>query len=238
MGRSSYISNIKVNIFPPAWRYTEWSKITQMRCSGRFILNTSITNQNPNQDELKRLSRAFKLYFRRSCKELSPDETFNRTCLQKVSARKIYLHHRWKCQCGCDSVYQKKKKKVRLSTIYHLPTALHSVFANYYLQKGWIRRYPEKIRSARKSSKRGETQTRIVFPGLKEFEKLVEYFLKKDKEFSFSLMFLWHTRRTYLGNTETHLTNQFKGTSKSVLLIKSTPVRMTIYLYPPLSRTF
>lgn len=148
-------------------------------------------NQNP-VTRAKSISETFKLFrddhckglqqatidqYELSFKSISPndyyitDERINNDILQFV---KIY------------------KDKVKVSTITNY-LRHYSVFANYCLQKGWIDRFPEKLRSERKLSKRGETPKTVIVFEPEEFDLLVEYFLKKDKEFSLLLMFLWHT---------------------------------------------
>jgi integrase len=140
----------------------------------------------------KKIHEAFKIYLEDHCKELArTTKRLTELAFKSISPNDYYITDE---RINADVVQFTKsyKSKVRLSTIT-IYLQHYSVFANYCLQNGWIERYPEKIRSERKSSRRGEIPKQVIVFETEEFEKLTEYFLKKDKEFSLLLMFLWHT---------------------------------------------
>lgn len=83
-------------------------------------------------------------------------------------------------------------KKVKQSTITNY-LRHYSVFVNYCLRKEFIQRFPDKLRSERKISKKFEKKKEVIVFERAEIDSLVEYFRTKDVEFSLLLRFLWHT---------------------------------------------
>lgn len=148
-------------------------------------------NQSP-VTRTKRIHEIFKLFVEDHCKGLEKN-TIN---LYEVSFRTITPidYHITDERINIDILQftLSYKDKVKVSTITNY-LRHYSVFANYCLRNQYIDRFPEKLRSERRLSKRGEKPKEVIVFERKEIELLVQHFLKKDKEFALLLMFLWHT---------------------------------------------
>lgn len=148
-------------------------------------------NQNP-VTRTKKIYDAFRLFIEEHCKGLeSKTIVMYDLSFRSITPNDYYISDE---RINNDILQFTKtfKDKVKLSTITNY-LRHYSVFANFCLRKEFIDRFPEKLRSERKQSKRGEKPKEVVIFERAEIESLVRYFMERDKEFALLLMFLWHT---------------------------------------------
>lgn len=140
----------------------------------------------------KSIYDAFELFIADHCKGLSVNTIrLHRIAFKAISPTDYSISE----QRVNNDVLNFTAKYADLVNQYTISTYLryYNVFINYCIKIELLGRTPDRLPAERKISRKKEVKRDVVVFEEEEFQKLIDYFVKKNKEYALLLLFLWNT---------------------------------------------